>query len=322
MKTDETTLEATVAQLAPAVDIEALRKIIDDAGTTLARVDIEGIADLGLPKELPILIDRKTGKAVSVKALIEEYRTHPVRKSGTANVQTLQSFIDLVDRHKTGNSVIFADTDWRKPSLTAVIDYHDLEDKARADNGKHRIHYAFPLSEEWKAWIAQDGVTMNQSEFAEWIENHLPDLSSPDTAEDEDFKERFGLKVAWPNQMVALSRGLQVNVSSRVKNNVVLQSGEGEITWDEEHKDAAGNKISVPGLFILSIPPFFMGETTRIPVRLRYRVSAGSVVWTFKLYRPDVYVTQQIERDLLTASTATELPAYCGKPEMAGGVTG
>lgn len=312
--TKETTLEAAAGALLPPLDIEAIRRMADDAGTDLTLIDPPGLGE-GLPAGIPILIDRKAGRALGIRSLIEDYRTHPARKSGTADVTTLDSFIDLVNRHKTADSVIFADTDWRKPSLTAVIDYHENQSDGTADNCSHRIHYAFPLSEDWKAWIAMDGKQISQAEFAEWIEDHLPDLSAPDTAEEEDFREKFGLKVAHPNEMVALSRGLQVHVESRVKNNVVLQTGEGEITWDEEHKDAAGNKISVPGLFILSISPFFDGETTRIPVRLRYRVMSGSVFWTFKLYRPDVYITQQINRDVLTAASATELPPFVGSPE-------
>lgn len=296
-------------------NIETLRKVFDDAGSDLRVIDI-GEALSGVPPKIPVLLDRNQGRVMSIKATVDEYRRRPERKTGTAVVNTLESFIDLTDRHRTADSVIFADTDWRNPSLTTIVDYHEARSAGDPDNGRHRIHYPFPLSEEWKAWIKQDGEPMSQEAFAEWIEDHLPELSSPGTDEVEDFGQKFGLKVAYPNEMVALSRGLKIHVESRIKNNVTLQTGEGEITWDEEHKDAAGNKITVPGLFILSIPPFFMGETTRIPVRLRYRVAAGNVRWFFKLYRPDVYITQQIERDLLTAATATELPHFRGKPEM------
>jgi len=297
------------------IDIDAVRRMADDAGTRL--VTIYPTDAFGLPGEVPILINRKNGSASSIRSLIEEYREKPERKKGTAIVNTLDSFVALTNRHKTEHSAIFADTDWRKPSLTTVVDYHEKETGGLADNGKHRVHYPFPLSEEWQAWIAQDGKPMDQGDFAEWIEDHLPELAAPDPREAEHYLETFGLKVAAPNEMVALSRGLQIHVESRVKNNVVLQSGEGQITWDEEHKDAAGNRIIVPGLFILNIPPFFMGTATRIPVRLRYRAAGGTIKWFFKLHRPDVVITGQIEEDLARAADMTALPAYRGKPEMA-----
>jgi uncharacterized protein YfdQ (DUF2303 family) len=296
------------------IDIEAVRRLADDAGTELVTIYSPHNS---LPAEIPILINRKNGSAASIRSLIEEYRLYPERKKGTATVNTLDSFVDLTNRHKTDDSAIFADTDWRNPSLTAVVDYHKNESGGLADNGKHRVHYPFPLSEEWQAWIRQDGKPMDQADFAEWIEDHLPELAAPEPREADHYLNLFGLKVAAPNEMVKLSRGLQIHVESRVKNNVTLQSGEGEITWDEEHKDSAGNRITVPGLFILSIPPFFMGTATRIPVRLRYRASGGTIKWFFKLHRPDVVITGQIEEDLARAAEATGLLCYRGKPEMA-----
>lgn len=295
------------------LDIEAIRRMADDAGTDL---HIIGISSPGMPEKIPFLIDRKTGAAKSVKTLLEEYREFPARKSGIAKVFTLDSFVDLTNRHKTPDSVIFADTNWRQPSLTTVVDYHTKDASGTADNGKHRIHYEFPLSEEWDAWMRLDGQQMDQKAFAEWIEEHLPELAAPTGPEVEELEKTFNMAVATPNKMVMLSRGLQVNVESRVKISTTLQSGEGEILFEEEHRDAAGNKLSVPGLFILAIPPFFMGEPVRMPVRLRYRVISGQVRWTFKIFRPDVYITSQIEEDLATAAQKTGLPHFRGKPEM------
>lgn len=168
----------------------------------------------------------------------------------------------------------------------------------------------------WKAWVKINGKLLEQVEFAEFIEDHIAELSAPDSVEAEDFRGKFGFKVAYPNELVALSRGLQVHAETRVKNNVVLQSGEGEITWDEEHRDAQGNKLTVPGMFILSIAPFFMGDPARIPVRLRYRVSGGKVLWICQLYRPDVHITQQVMRDLERVAHETALPHFQGTSEM------
>ena len=65
--------------------------------------------------------------------------------------------------------------------------------------------------------------------------------------------------VATPAQLIQLSRGLQVNVSSVVKNIVNLASGEASIAFDEQHTDGDGQPLKVPGIFMLSIAPFFMG---------------------------------------------------------------
>ena len=295
-------------------DINALRELADDAGSEIVHIEIDESLP-GLPKSIPALLDRKAGRVLSVAELFEKYRTRPAMKSGTATVTAAESFIKLVNRHKTKDSVLFADTDWEKPSLLAVIDYHEAQAPGAADWLKHRIVYDFPLTDEWKAWIEQDGKMMTQQDFAEWFEVHLPELSSPDSQEAEDFLTNYGLKVAYPNEILALTRGISVHVESRVKNNLTLQSGEGEITFEEEHKDASGSKFTVPGLFILSIKPFRMGNACRIPVRLRYRVSGGAVKWFFKMLRPEDYVTEEILRDCERAASETGLPLYHGAPE-------
>jgi len=269
----------------------------------------------GLPESIPVLINKQTGAMTGVKSLFELHRTHPERKSGTANVTTLESFIDLVDRHKTEDSVIFADTNWKAPTLTAVIDYHRKPSGGNADFIQHRIHYAFPLSEEWQAWVKHDGTVMSQEDFAVFIEDHIQELSAPDSEEAEYYQEIFGFKVAYPNELQALSRGLAVTVSQNVKSNVVLQSGEGEIVFEESHTDRQGNKFTVPGLFILNIAPFFLGDTCRIPVRLRYRVRGGAAVWFYNIYRPDKHITEQVRRDLENAANTTGLPQFQGAPE-------
>jgi len=156
---------------------------------------------------------------------------------------------------------------------------------------------------------------MDQGDFAAFLEDHIADLSSPEDAEREDHERTFGVKVATPAELIQLSRGLQVFSGVQVKNAVTLQSGEASIVFEEEHRDAACNRLQVPGLFILSIAPFFMGELTRIPVRLRYRLAGGRLTWSFQIYRPDIAVTDRLRADLDVIRRDTALPVFEGAPE-------
>jgi len=294
--------------------VKAIADLAHQADVVTINIDPPEVA--GLPKSIPILLDSTNGQARSVKSLFDEWRQKPDRKVGTAIVNTLESFIDLVDRHKTEHSAIFADIDWKKPSLTGVIDYHDIASGGPANNGKHRVHYPFPLSEEWQTWVKFNGEPMGQSEFAEFIEDRIAELAMPHEAEEIDWKEKLGGRVAHPNEIFTLSRGLKINAETRVVNQVTLASGEAQITFEEEHKDQNGQKLNVPSLFIIRLPPFFRGEAVRIPVRLRYRVKAGALVWFYQLYRPDQYITEEVERSLLRAEAATQLATFQGKPEI------
>lgn len=272
----------------------------------------------GLPRSVPALITRGDNPGVTaIDDVLDFYRLHPKRKKGTAETQTFESFCALVSRHATHDSAIFADCDWTRPSFTAVIDYHENTPSRVADWGQHRIRYAFPLSDEWKAWTEQNGKPMKQSDFAWFLEDRVAELASPTEHEKVTLEAQFATTIATPAQVVELSRGLAVHVDTRVKASTTLQTGEGQIAWEESHNGADGKPLKVPGLFMLSIAPFFMGEPIRIPVRLRYRAAGGALSWFYQIYRPDLAITEHVRHRLADAVQATNLPAYEGTPEMA-----
>lgn len=306
--------------------IAALAK--DANGFTLHEIE-SGENTLGLPTKIVVGFDHRAGGSglKSLKPLIEEFRLYPERRKGTAHISTLNSFIDLANRHKSQHSAIFAATSWPNPWLTAVIDYHEkvnLDDATDAPQSKekpkpafcqHRIHYPFPLTEEFKAWADSDGTAMDQGEFAAFIEERVAELSQASREEETLYGELFGTRMATPADMLTLSRGLEVNVAGKVKQNVRLQSGETEIEFVEEHLDANGSKITVPGLFMVCVPAFLDGMAVRLPARLRYRVSGGAVTWSYQLYRWKELLRERVVADLDHARTETGLPAYEGSPE-------
>ncbi len=300
-----------------SASVQAIAKLAKEA----AGAEIAGLmwpeAPRGLPKDVPVAIvhgDRP--KLESVGEIFEEFRLFPARKAGTAKVLTLDSLIDLTNRHKTPDTAIFANTDWRKPSIVVVIDYHAVEPDGDPAWLRHRIGYEFPLSDPWKEWLAKNGQPMKQGEFAEFIEDHIADLSSPTEAEADDYERLFSAKLATPAKLIELSRGLQVFAGVNVKNTVTLQSGESQVVFEEEHRDAAGNRLEVPGLFILQVNPFFQGDVARIPVRLRYRVADGKIFWFFQIYRPDLIITDRVRTDLDIIRAKTALPVFEGSPEV------
>ncbi len=296
----------------PLVDLKFVAELALGAEVRASGIPTEGLG-AGLPPHVPLGVDPLAGRLFSVRSLIEEYRTAPADKRGTATALTLEAFIDLTNRHKSADSVIFAATDWRKPSFLAVIDYHPLA--GGTANAKHRIRYEFPLSDEWKAWVAVDGKALDQAEFAAWIEDRIADLTTPTADERGDLEATFSTRMATPAELMTLSRGLQVLVEAKFERVVTLQSGVAQMTFEEKHKDAAGNALMVPGLFMLSVAPFVGGDRIRLPVRLRYRVAGGAVKWHFQMYRPDFYVSERVAGDLDKARDETGLPAFEGTPE-------
>jgi len=248
-----------------------------------------------------------------LKAELDEWRTRPEFIKGTSITGTLQSFIDLVNRHKNDNSALFADLDPLNPSLLGVIDYHTLDHVPQF--GQHRISYAFPISEEWRAWQAANGKQFTQGEWSFFIEEHIADLSSPYDAERSEYESLFHTKFGLPSDIVQLSRGLQICVDSRVKEIRSLQSGEVEVSYEEVHKDGQGEKLIIPGLFVVNIPLFIGAEKTRLIARLRYRKDGSRINWFFQLYRADLEIRAYLERTFIDVQASTGLPGFEGLPE-------
>jgi uncharacterized protein YfdQ (DUF2303 family) len=281
----------------------------------------------GLAVEQPCIGVSRDGAGVvqlhDLSRHIEQVVGKPMRRKGTAVVTTLESFVDLVNRHKSESTAVFADANWRAPKFTAVIDYHvdakgaasEAGKDALARFGQHRVSYTFPLSEAWKTWVGNNGKSMSQEDFAAFIEDHIADLSSPLPHETNEARDRFQTTVAAPAALMELSRGMEVTVGAKVKSKQNLSSGEKQLVFETEHRTADGGTLIVPGLFVVNVPPFYQGESMRILARLRYRPGADGIVWFYELYRPDIAIEEHVTSSLDVVAAACGVPAYHGHPE-------
>lgn len=274
-------------------------------------IEGQGLGD-GLPRDIPMFLAPGAAPA-SLAALIETYRQAPARRVGTATVTSLRSFIDLIERHKDAHSAVFAETAMPGAKLTGVIDYHQTDGAPR--HAQHRVVYPFPVTPELTAWLGQNGKPMEQLAFATFLEEHAADLASPTDAERIEWERLFKERFSAPNELLDLSRSLEICVGQTVKRAERLQSGERTIEFVETQTDRAGNKVDVPGIFMVSVQAFVDGDPIRMPARLRYRVKAGDISWHYQLYRPDFWIRNQVQIDLDKVGRETGLPTYEGTPE-------
>jgi hypothetical protein len=223
-------------------------------------------------------------------------RDNPRFRRGTAAMTSLDSFIAHVKRFGDNDSAVFADDSKTAPKITAVLDYHraDGDEIGEFRHGKHRTSFAFPLSEEWKAWTKANAVVMSMGQFALFLEDRIGDIAVAGDEFPEDLSRFVNVNggidsIADFATLVELSRGLKVYEQANVEEATNLASGEGHIRFSVEHETRTkqGGTIKVPTMFFIAIPIFAKGPFYRIGARLRYRKTTEGVKFWFDLYRAD-----------------------------------
>lgn len=273
---------------------------------------------------LPPLVALSTATRLeSTKRFTDELRTAPERVKGTAVLDSPESFIDYVKAFAGLETKLFASANvFSCPSIGAIIDHHGKGPDIKPSFCTHRARHDFQLSDEWLAWTGRATKSFPQKEFAEFIEDHLIDVLSPEhlDAVDKDLKatvENLGVSLASPATMLTLSKSLTVRVNMLASQAANIQSGEVDLQFKTEHTDATGQALKVPTAFLIAIP-VFRNAVVRdaMLVRLRYRVQdGGKVMWSFVPYRYDLVLNKAFTEACTLIQSATDLPLFFGSPE-------
>lgn len=254
-------------------------------------------------------------------SIFDDARVQPKYRAGTASMLSLESFIAHVNRFSDDDSVVFANNDRTRPSLTAVLDYNVAGATSAPRFGSHRTAFAFPLSDEWKAWAELNAKPMKMVQFARFLEDHIIDVMPPSLINLNDDAERFvetlggRSRIADPAKLMELANGLQIFENAVVKNAHNLASGEAQIEIANEHLDAAGQKLNLPSLFVIGIPVFANGEPYQIIARFRYRKDGGNIVFWYELWRTDRVFDHAFNESVERVKDETGLPVLLGSDE-------
>lgn len=274
-------------------------------------------AEFGSTDGTGIMLIPASMKAESIKPYMDEYLEKPTRRKGTAVLRRAKSFIELVNRFKGDNSVLFAKVKVMDTSIqaniNAIFDYHPANgDVTDADNCDHKATYSFPLSKKFEKWLAGNGKGMDQSEFAFMLESRIADIADPgddDTARIAGLKPNFAEAIG----MLELARNLEIYSNETFVQAYKTSSGEKELKFKSENVDADGKPVSVPDFFVINLPLFEGGNPQRILVHLRYRKNGASITWYYELYNVDEMLGEGFESDCQSIQEEVALPLYFGE---------
>lgn len=277
----------TTYKTAPAADLDGIQSVIDvaqqaveprvlEVGKVHAFATQHGVHQVDL-----------TG---------DQYKDQPSRKTGTTTVRDADSFLAYWGKHSDSDSEIYADSD--RLTVTAVLDANTKTNGARW--GKHRLHLALRKTEAWEAWLAHDGKTMGQEVFAEFLEDHLPELLEPSAAE-----------------MLEIAQSIQGTSKVEFQSATRLQTGQRQFKFVETATAKAGQKgdLVIPEVFTIGLVPFEGSAGYTLTARLRYRISGdGALSMGYKLERPGDTLKAAFA-DVVTALTEPiDQPVMNGTP--------
>jgi uncharacterized protein YfdQ (DUF2303 family) len=213
--------------------------------------------------------------------IFNEHADRPERIKGTVKVFDSASFCQYYNLFADGNSRVFADE--AASRVIAILDYH--ESPASEDNaarwGQHRIDLTLRYSQEWTDWKAQNGKKVSQMDFAEFLEDHAPDIVSPDAA-----------------TMLEVARSLSAKTDVDFSSAIRMSNGAIQLKFNEQVKGTYGNgQFEVPETFDIGVPVYVGHDRVRLTARLRYRLNSGKLTFWFDLLRAAV-----AERDAFLAA--------------------
>jgi uncharacterized protein YfdQ (DUF2303 family) len=259
--------------------------------TTDVQAAIAAGAAIGDPRTVP-LDDAERGvytvvpEGYEVKSL-EEFLPAPLRVRQRVKVEDVASFIAYLKEYSNPSSskVFFAP---EAESFEAIIDYHITSQAAEWCD--HTAAFTPHRSLEFQTWMAQNRKQMTQVDFARFLEENLPDVVEPNSAELLEIALTFEAKK-------------EVEYSSGVR----LQNGQIQFTYNEIVRGASKTgTIDVPEQIVLGIPIHHNGDRYRIPARLRWRLQEGKCVFWFEIVRPQRFIEDAIRemREKITAETS------------------
>lgn len=291
------------------------------------QTETQALADLITENAKPTIIthDKKeflvhssSQKVTDLKELTDKHLLTPERRKGTFQIGRTQSFIDFVNRYKTEASALFGrgtvSGNSISAGISAVFNEHPAgDDDLKAGHRDFKAEYQFPVSKELQRWIGTNADTMDQQEFAAFIEDNACDMLDPLSVEADKIAaltKYLGGKPADPIRMIELARGLEVRVKEQVQNFGRIQTGEMQLKYSVEHEGSDGQPLTIPAFFIIGVPVFEGGEPYKIAVRLRYRVSGGKVTWSYDMFKIEQTFDIAFNDTLETITKDTGLPLF------------
>lgn len=197
---------------------------------------------------------------------VEEHLPRPFRLKQSVSLDTPDALVTYLkefgDKERT---IVFVDR--ASGTYRAAIDYH----RAHAEPSwkGHNATLALVQTQAWKDWQGANLQAKNQFDFAQFIEDHIPEIADP----------AGGL-------LMDLIMSFEAHRSAQFASTVRLNDGTVRLTFNEEISGSRqGGEVNVPTTFKLYLAPYEGTASRIITARLRYRLQGANLQLWFDILR-------------------------------------
>jgi len=199
-------------------------------------------------------------------------RQDPVRIERHVLVTSAISFLAYFNRFANPDSTIFVDIE--KAKIKGILDYHIAGNGGIPQHCVHIVSYDCPVTPEAKKWFDNSKQQMEQTQFAQFIEDGLLEIIEPSGSE-----------------MLEIASTLQAKNAVSFRSGVRLDNGQAQMTYEENISGAAGvsGQLTIPQKIVLVLRIFRGDESAyRIEANFRYRIKEGKLTMWYELIRPHI----------------------------------
>lgn len=220
----------------------------------------------------------------------------PGNPRAIVTLHTPEAMKNFFHRFKESRTIILANAETK--TIATIIDFQEesKEERSVAEDtgwGQFRGVLALKTSRKLKEW-EKATEWMGQSEFANFLEDHLEDVRNPSGAD-----------------MLSIATDLEANSTGSFKGKVNLQNGDVRLDYQSDTQTS----IELPKIIELGIPLFEHGDKYLLKARLRYRVGGGGVA--FKLIFTNLIDAVDAEFERLTqAIEESTMPILRGTTDI------
>ncbi|MPS27587.1 MAG: DUF2303 family protein [Alcaligenaceae bacterium] len=230
----------------------------------------------------------------------------PLRPTGKVHLQTLDSFIDYLLKHRGVGTTVWCQANYVAGTVDFIAVLNDHEPSAEQDAPgwrDFRATFKPAYSVEWSRWTKSNREKMSQVEFATFIDDNLKDIAPPEE----------GLPSG--TQMLQMASCIEISQDKRIKSAVRLQSGGIQVEYVENDDAATVERMQLFERFRLGIPVFWQGAAYKLDARLRYKHSEAKLALWYELVRPDKLVEDAIGEMVAIIEERLELAVLFGSPD-------